>query len=126
MKVNYAHICESASVSSNGNPNFIGVFNGIAAREVPTVHKQASIVINFNPEDTDPHKIKVEILSPSGKEVIKPVEGTTGPAPSKNGAIGYILNVVSMGLDEVGRYSIKFFVDDKLIHVLYFDLELIK
>ncbi|MFA5386259.1 MAG: hypothetical protein WC297_01085 [Candidatus Paceibacterota bacterium] len=126
MKYNFALLCDNAFIpSQGGKPNFTGVFGGITASLAPAVQKDLYIVFNFSPEDVELHKLVISIKSPSKGEIYT-YEVKLGPAISKNEALGHILRVSNLKLEEIGVHSIDFLIDGNLLHTLDFNFSVNK
>ena len=126
MKINFAHICEKAFLSSEGKVNILGVFNDIFSKSKPALHSQSYVVFSFTPEDKESHSLKVIIKSPSGEEVLELYNSKTNPAIDSKSSLGFIFEIKNLILKEEGTYSINFFVDNDINHSINFNFKLKK
>jgi len=117
---NFAHICENASITSDGRVNILGIFTSIIASSKLFVYGPFSVVFNFTPGDKNPHELKILIRSLSNEDIFN-FDDKIGPATDDNSALGYILNIRRVKLEEEGEHFIVFYVDNNLIHKLSFN-----
>ncbi len=126
MKINFAHICESAFIIQNGTPGVIGIFSRIKSQALPAFRDNTTIIVNFGPNDKKQHIVSVSGKSPSGIEIVKPVDQKVGPSLNENSNLGMILEIKNIEFNEVGRYLFEIFIDGNKLGILPLDLELLK
>ena len=124
-RLNFAFICERASVSDKDNALEVrNPFSVVVAPNKPAIHKGASIVVNFMPGDTNKHSLGIKIKSPSKKEMIPPYRIDLGPAQNNKAGLGHILGIPQLTLDEEGDYIVEIEVDGKILHNIPFSFNL--
>ena len=123
MNITYAHLCEKAFLSQNGNLNLIGIFEQFASQEFPVSFKQLSLVTTIKGEPGK-HQLQIKIINTkSGEEMIKPISLNLNIAAEKEGGnrsvriIGDINNLV---IKEPGVYEVQIFLNDEKAYSIDF------
>ena len=115
VKLNFAHICDYASISEGGKLNVSGIFKSINVVKFPAIHLQMFIVVNIIVDTAGTYKETIKFIKESdGIEIIKPLEFNlvTNKGNSELGVFGQISNVK---FNEEGIYKFKIYVNDNLI-----------
>jgi len=126
MEIHYAHLCEKAFLSQNGNLNLIGIFETVASKQVPVSFPQLSIVTALKAE-AGKHQMTIKIIHIESKEeMIKSIvfnmdvpEGKEKDENKKKNLriIGDINNLV---LKEYGAYEVQIFLNDEQAYTIPF------
>lgn len=126
VKLNFAHLCEYASILQNGTPIIIGIFSEISASSLPVTRINTALVLNFNIDDKDSHRVKITIKSPSGKEIMTPFQRDIGPVKDVNQNLGIVLSIGNIKIEEEGMFNVEIIVDDKVLRKLPFTFSISK
>jgi len=126
VKLNFAHLCEYASILENGTPILAGIFSRMSGSSLPATRSNTSLVLNFSIDDKNTHSLNLVIKSPSGKEIIPPLKRDIGPVvrPDKN--LGVLVNIGNLKIEEEGTFNVEIIVDDKILEKLPFTFNLLK
>lgn len=129
MKVHYAHLCEKAFLSQNGNLNLIGIFERIFSQKFPVVFPQLSIVTSLEGEVGD-HKMTIKIDDPkSGEEIIKPITlNINVKAPAEGVAekpqnLRIIGDINNLNFKSAGEYEVKILLNDEIAYSIPFSVQ---
>ena len=117
IKINFAHICDMAFLSQGGKANIIGIFKVIFANSFPTVHPKFSIITSFslkNLEGAHTQVIKI-VHAEDGKEIGRPIS-IEFIANKEMEEINFIGDVLNTSFDRPGKYFIRIYIDNGLIH----------
>ncbi|MGE3278461.1 MAG: hypothetical protein AB7J40_01505 [Candidatus Altimarinota bacterium] len=130
IKVLFAHLCEKAFLSQNGNLNLIGIFERVTSHQFPISFPQLSIVTSLEGE-TGQHQMVIKIVNAtSGEELIKPItlninieakQDAQQPAgPQHLRIIGDINN---LNIKELGKYEVQIFLNNEKAYSVPFAAE---
>ena len=122
MKLNFAHLCDSAYILDNNTPAIIGIFSIIKTKELPFLHPGMTVVAEFTPEDVNSHKLEIVLNSPSGKKMSFHAL-TIGPAETAEKHLGSIFNITNIKFKEEGEHQIMVIADDKELQSILFQIE---
>lgn len=101
------------------NRSVIGIFNGIGAAQVPTLHPRLCILASVG--NADPHTpVKVVVQTPGGQELFS-ANGETLEG-DRTSVTDFPLEVPGVVLPELGIYSILLFVGGELIARRHFNV----
>lgn len=115
LKITYAHLCEKAFLSQNGNLNLIGIFEKVTTQNFPMVFPQLSLVTNIQSEPGQ-HSMTIKVVSKKdGSEIAKPINlnmnvqaNDQQPGPQNIRIIGDINN---LNIKEAGEYEVHIFLN---------------
>ncbi|MDF2379529.1 MAG: hypothetical protein P1V18_04920 [Candidatus Gracilibacteria bacterium] len=127
MNVHYAHICEKAFLSQNGNLNLIGIFENIASQQFPITFPQVAIVTSLEGEVGE-HTQQITVINEdTGEEVIKPiaininVAAKEGQTPDqKPGNLRILGDINNLTLPVAGKYLVQISIDGEMKYTIPF------
>ena len=123
IKVNFAHICDTAFLSQGGKVNIIGIFQTILSKQFPVSHPKFSVIVSLNVENQiGPHKETVKIIREEDKRVIEPVLNVEFNVSAKTQELNFIGDVINARFEKAGRYTVKIFFDDQEIFSIPMDM----
>lgn len=133
MNILYAHICEKAFLSQNGNLNLIGIFENIAAQQFPITFPQVAIVTTLEGEVGE-HTQQISIINEeSGEEVVKPISININVAANQNaspdqkpGNLRLLGDINNLTIPSEGNYLVKITLDGELKYSIKFKAMLAK
>jgi len=115
----WAVICDYAFLDSQGKACIIGIFDGIYAKAVPVIHRQATLVVQLRGAPREAVSVRTELVRPNGGGLTK-VEGHGELSPT--GVAGLQLRLGPMNLPDYGQYSCNIAVNDQQSYVARFDV----
>jgi uncharacterized protein DUF6941 len=74
MQINFAHLCDYASVSREGKLSVMGIFDKINAQQLPYTHPQAFLAFQIEINSAEagrPFAIEIHCVDADGNEVFK-------------------------------------------------------
>ena len=132
ITINYAHLCEKAFLSQNGNLNLIGIFERISSPKFPLSFPQLSIVTSLT-GDPGEHQLMIKIINKKDQsEITKDItlnitiqnpENQSNPQAQNLRIIGDINNI---SLQEIGEYEVKIFLNRHQAYAIPFSVEKVK
>ncbi len=121
----YAHLCEKAFLSQNGNLNIIGIFEEVRAPQFPLTFPQLSFVATFRGKPHD-HQIVIKIVNTADeKEITKPIE-INMKAPEnqqetdKEATVRLIGDINNLQIASEGKYEVRITLDGKEAYTVPF------
>ena len=71
MHVTFALFADAANLSQEGKLNILGVFDAVQVGQLPTVHRNASLVLRLKgtSEDAGTHTVTLRWVGPDGAEL---------------------------------------------------------
>lgn len=123
-KLNFVHLCDTAFFSQEGKLNVIGIFKVIGTRQLPVVHPKLSVVLNLTL--SKPAKLKLQILKRETGETIAKLEAKLEQKNENEHEkeINFISDFNSIKFEENGEYRVEIWIDDELIEVIPFFVQL--
>ena len=129
MLINFAHLCDYASVSAEGKLSVMGIFDVINAPALPWTHP--TFYIAFQLESTreevnQSFAVRVECVDQDGARVFK-VEANYSPTATL--AIGetqrhsQMLVLHNLKFSKPGRYEVNMFVRNELLRRIPLDIK---
>lgn len=118
IKFNFAHICEDVYLLQNGTPAVIGIFSEIIGENKPIIRPKMALILNFTPNDKEPHIIDIVIKSPSGEKIKEYKGNKVGLQEEQDQNLGFIMDFYNIKLEEEGVYNFEIFIDNNLITTL--------
>jgi hypothetical protein len=119
--LNYAHLCEMAFLSQNGNLNMIGIFERVASPKFPATFSRLSLVTSLK-TDSGEHKNTLRIVNEKNEEIMKQIDINLN-VNDGNSDIRLIGDINNLQIQTPGKYKIEIHFDDKKIHELAFQVE---
>lgn len=114
MQLEFAFLCDAATVDSSGKLNVLGIFDALGGEDFPVRFPRITVVVSCLglPEERRDHSLNIRLLSPDGQDVLEPlalpVELPTGTARAR--MIGELLQVQ---FEEPGPYSFEVELDGR-------------
>lgn len=104
--LHYAHLCEMAFLSQNGNLNIIGIFENVNATQFPTVFPKLAIIVALS-TNVGKHQTVIRFINSSTKqEVMNPI--TIGLDVKDTGnPIRLIGDINNLNIKEEGAHLIR-------------------
>ncbi len=130
-KIIYAHLCEKAFLSQNGNLNIIGIFEEVRAPQFPLVFPQLSFVATFKGKPND-HQIIIKIINTAdGQEITKPIEINMKAAENqqntdKEATVRLIGDINNLQIAAEGKYEVKISLDGEEAYTVPFSASVAK
>ncbi len=125
-RLNFCIFCEYSVISKEGTPSFVGVFSQIIGKNLPFVRSEMSVVVNYFPEDTKKHELKIIVKSPTGEIIHSTDSASPGPASSKENDLGFIFKIQNLKFEGGGIYNFEIFADGEKIGVAPLEVKLEK
>lgn len=119
MKVNFAHLCDYASISVEGKMSLMGVFGRIYTGKIPAVHIQAFLAFEIELDYTEvgyPVAIRVECVDADGNKILSAQTTIQVPGEPGGGKIGehptlpQIMRLPPMQFTKEGNHEINIFL----------------
>lgn len=120
MKLNFVHLCEYGFITNKGLPGIIGIFNRIEGSNFPIIYPSMTVVLSIQVNDKELHEVSIGIKTPSGKEIIKPINKSIGPADNEEQGLGLLATINNIKFEEEGDYEILILVDGKEMGIIPF------
>lgn len=120
MEIEIFTLCDYAQ-EWNGKLFINGTFDMINARNFPTIIPACTIAgkLRFSTKESGLHFLKLKVVDPSGKDLIKPIEGEINvPNVAQNAdysSIHLAFNMQQMKLEMPGTYTIQLFIDEEWV-----------
>ncbi|HEC21222.1 MAG TPA: hypothetical protein ENI70_01770 [Candidatus Peregrinibacteria bacterium] len=119
LKLLYAHICDTAFLSQNGNLNLIGIFERLYAKKFPVVHPRLAVITNLTGE-VGKHTQEVKIIETKSKtEVSRPIK-MDFEIKKENQKLRFILDIVNLTFKAEGDFQVQIILDGELAQALPF------
>ena len=123
MQIEIFTICDNAQ-SYQGKTVIVGTFNKISSSNFPTRYPNLSIVGRIAYEESGMHKYTLKFISPSGENVVEPLEWTMDvKADHEVGYANFIMGMNDITFNEPGVYKIELHTQEE---IRVFKLTLIK
>ena len=127
MKLNFAHICDYASLSENGKVNIMGIFQSFFTKSVPFTYPQFFIVTNSTVNRSGNLKQSIRFIrDKDGQDIISPLEfnvSATQPSASGESKVGVLARLNNVQFDEVGSYTVQIFIEEEKVGEAKFFVE---
>ncbi|NQV00451.1 MAG: hypothetical protein HQ538_06955 [Parcubacteria group bacterium] len=115
VKLNFAHICEYASILRNGNPIISGIFSEIIARSLPYTHPGMFFVLEFSVDDKNSHSLEIIVKSPTGEKIAPSFKQSIESLRDKKAKTGVVLELRNLKINKEGKYNIETIIDNKTL-----------
>jgi hypothetical protein len=128
VQINFAHLCDYASVSREGKLSVLGIFSQINGAHAPLVHPQAflafELAINYA-EVGKPITIDIQIVDADGTKILGArvngaIHAGTPVKPGDAPQIGQILAIHNLTFPRFGTYNVNFFLNERFAKQLEF------
>lgn len=128
MNIHYAHLCEKAFLSQNGNLNLIGIFENLAAQQFPISFPQLSIVTALEGEMGEHEQVITIVNVHTNEELLKPISlkmnvgSKDQPIPEgqKPGTLRIIGDINNLTIKEPGDYEVRISLDGEQKYTIPF------
>ena len=126
FELQYAHICNYASIDNNGNANIMGIFSQINAISYPTNMSRFVVAVSLKSRlNTDKDFVfSVSIKSPDGK-VQKPLV-TSLKNGGENNVMTVFAEINNYMFQTAGKYEVSIFMDDEMIKTISLNAMVVK
>jgi hypothetical protein len=123
IKLNFAHICDLAFLSQNGKANIIGIFRTIYSPNFPVKHPKFSVITSFTVLNfVGKHKQTIKIIREEDKKEIGPIINVDFEVKDEKQELNFLGDIIGIGFEKPGNYSIKIFFDENEIYSIPFDV----
>lgn len=117
MKVEVFVLCDAAT-DNQGKLNFLGAFDTIFARQMPTIHPSCAVAlrIRFLKIEEGNHHIKITLVDQDGKPALPSLDQKIAARMSDevaSSAVNLILNIQGLKLQKFGDYQIDLAIDNR-------------
>jgi hypothetical protein len=93
IQLKYAHLCEMAFISQNGNLNMIGLFEKVTAQDFPAIFPRLSLVTTLKGEPGE-YKLSIKLHKKAKQSHLTP------EAPTKdNGEVTEIMKPITLNIN---------------------------
>jgi len=131
MQINFAHLCDYATISRENKLSVLGIFSVINVQQIPYVHSQAylafEVELNYA-EMGRPFTIELKCVDADGNSVFE-VKGQAiaapksgPPKPGERPRIAQALGIQNIALNRTGAYDINIFLNGKLEKQISFEV----
>lgn len=115
----WAVFCDYAFLDARGKMCIIGIFDNIYAKQVPTIHPQAFLVVQLRGKQKEGVSIRIEVVRPGGTSLLR-IDGS-GQIGDGGGA-AMQLSLSPLQLPDWGRYDCNVYVNDALAYTAKFSV----
>lgn len=130
MKVNFAHICDYASISREGKLSAMGIFDNIGVRSVPATHPALYLAFQIEMQVAEfdrPFKLEVRLATEDGQVMMRTqaegrINASKAPKAGTPVRIPQIMALGGLSLPKFGRYAFDIFINDDLKTSAAFDV----
>lgn len=118
MKVNFAHVCDYASVSKEGKLSAMGIFTRIYVTSLPAVHPLMFLAFELEVRPAElghPVKLGIKLVDADGQKMVESEADVKVAGTVTNADPVQIPQFVAFGgmpIPRIGRYSFDIFVND--------------
>lgn len=117
MKVELFALCDAAT-ESGGKLNVLGIFDVMAAPDLPFFHPACAVAIRlrFKRIESGTHRVKLDIVDLDGRHTVPSFETTVTVQSGDevdSSVANLLLNFQQLRFDRYGRYSIDLAVDGR-------------
>jgi hypothetical protein len=117
VNVNFAHLCDYASVSREGKLSVMGIFDRITVAVVPSMHPMLYLAFQlelFPAELGRPFKVAIRVVDADGNAVLETDADAKIDGQAKPGEMArspQVVGFASLPLRKAGRHSIDIFLN---------------
>ncbi len=118
MNIEAFLLCDAAT-EQQGKLNILGAFDGIYAKEMPTVHPACAIAarIRFEKIEEGSHSIRIHIIDEDGKAIGPKLEGNMNVSfrdDVDSRSVNFVLNIQRLKFEKYGQYRIDLAIDNQI------------
>lgn len=121
MEVNFAHLCDYATVSQDGKLSVMGIFSQINAVQVPVMHAQMYLAFELGFDYTEVGKeftAEVQVVDEDGRLIwgVKgagTIRSSTLSKPGDGPTAGQIFAITNLRFEKFGTYDVNIFANGK-------------
>jgi hypothetical protein len=122
IQLKYAHLCEMAFISQNGNLNMIGLFEKVTAQNFPAVFPRLSLVTTLKGEPGE-YKLGIKLKKKGDQaEVMKPILLNINIKDATND-LRIVGDINNLKIPEEGVYEVTLSVNGVDIYTLEFTIQ---
>jgi len=125
VKLNYAHLCDHASLSKDGKVNILGVFRNINALNFPAIHSQMYVVTNVSVDESRNYVQVINLIKEDSPDEIIASARANMEATSGELNLGFLGKFNNIRFETPGRYKFQIYVDNDLIEEVPLRLDLL-
>ena len=127
MQIDFAFLCDYADVSGKINALGIG-FTTILAPELPVVHQQMHLVVQFRASvaETGRKEVSVKIIDADGIALQDDISGIVeikSPIPGVEGTARLHVAIMNLKFLHFGDYALHVVVDNNEMHRIPFEVK---
>lgn len=125
MELQYAFLCEAATVGRDGKLNVLGIFNRIGFSQFPVKMHRIILVIacKGGVEDFGIHKLEVRLMNPDGRNIVDPLRMHIEIEPD-GGSANVLGEYNGLDFSNPGPYSFEILLDNR--HFASLELEVVE
>ncbi|MFA5052659.1 MAG: hypothetical protein WC565_01180 [Parcubacteria group bacterium] len=124
MRLNFAILAQDVRILDNGGLEIVDPITDLSANDLPAIHSEAAVVVNFVPGDAEEHELGLKVTSGYQNDCIEPYVQKLNPAKSDTASIGHVVYLRDVALEKVGDYRVEVAVDGETLITLPFTLRL--
>jgi len=124
IELNFAHLCDYASLSEGGKVNILGIFSNINVSNFPYKHSQMYIVVNIFVGKSGKYRQTVKLIKKDAPEQIKEVSELNIEAKNM-GNVGFINKLDNIVFEKPGEYEFQIYINDSIKSIKTIPLSLI-
>ncbi len=136
MKIQFAHLCDYATVSQEGKLSILGIFTNINVRTFPATHPQMYLAFDLEMrtvEASRPMALEIHLVDADGEKLFemkgrgqfKVAEGATDK-PGATMRISQIMAMSGITFKRPGAHEINIFLNDSLAYTVSFQITRLK
>jgi hypothetical protein len=120
MRLNFAVFVQEARINPEGGVEMANPIVDLSADNFPAVHAESAVVVNFCPEDTAEHELKIIITGGYKKDCIDPYVTKLPAVQSSDYSVGHIVSFRDISLEQAGDYKVEIIIDGEILTTLPF------
>ena len=118
--INWAFLCDYASVDAAGKAYIIGIFEYVNLRSLPHRWPQIYVAMEMQTAGNESFELSAQITSPSGnetsKKIVIPFDSRKYGSKARKGIVTFAF--LNTEFKEEGEYHIELFLNNTLIHFI--------
>jgi hypothetical protein len=124
--IDWAFLCDEASIDASGKLSIIGAFTDLTARAVPFSHPKMCVALGLSLGAEDDHEVNTQIVSPDGTALagLGPTRAKGEAEMQKKITTVVIFQYHQTRFLETGEHRIDILLDGQSVHQISFDVSL--
>lgn len=132
VKVNFAHLCDTAIVAQDGKLSIIGIFDRLFVLGLPAMHDRLVLAFQVEPSYADiggSFEIAVSCVDQDGQKAFEvkgsmKTEVAAGQAvrPSEHPKVNQVIQVARLQLRKAGPYDVNILINGELRKTVQFEV----